>query len=129
VDEGMRLYASIIRDYTIPAKLEHYTCMANLLGCAGHLQEAENMLKAMPCKADVAAWTTLLGACRIYGNLEMAECVAKHVLELEPENAASSVLLANIYTATGNRHHCVNVELQGKEKALKKQPGLKTLHP
>ncbi len=44
----MRLYASIIRDYTILAKLEHYTCMANLLGCAGHLQEAENMLKQCP---------------------------------------------------------------------------------
>ncbi len=65
----------------------------------------------------------MLGACRIYGNLELAECVAKQVLELEPENAASYVLLANIYTATGNRHLCVNVELQGKEKGVKKQPG------
>jgi hypothetical protein len=51
----MRLHASIIRDYMIPAKLEHYTCMANLLFFAGHLQEVENMLKAMPCKPDLAA--------------------------------------------------------------------------
>jgi pentatricopeptide repeat protein len=30
------------------AKLENYTYMVELLGRAGHLQEAENMIKAMP---------------------------------------------------------------------------------
>jgi pentatricopeptide repeat protein len=41
---------SIITLYMISAWLEHYTCMADLLGHAGHLQEAENMIEAMPCK-------------------------------------------------------------------------------
>jgi pentatricopeptide repeat protein len=62
VDQGMCLYASMIRDYMIPAKLEHYTCMVDLLGHAGHLQEAENMVMAMPCKPQAAAWMALLGA-------------------------------------------------------------------
>jgi hypothetical protein len=35
----------------------------------------------MPRKPDVAAWIVLLGACRIHGNVEMAECAAKWVLE------------------------------------------------
>ncbi len=51
VDEGMRCYVSMVTDYMTPAKLEHYTCMTcmvDLLGCAGHLQEAENMVMAMP---------------------------------------------------------------------------------
>ncbi|CAN5960687.1 unnamed protein product [Sphagnum jensenii] len=39
----------------ISAKAEHYTCMVDL-GHAGHLKEAENIIKAMPCKPDVAAW-------------------------------------------------------------------------
>ncbi len=69
--------ASMIRDYMIPAKLEHYTCMVDLLGHAGHLQEAENMIIAMPCKPQAAAWMALLGACRIHGNVGMAERVAK----------------------------------------------------
>ncbi len=38
VDEGMVCYASMVTDYMISAKLEHYTFMVNLLGCAGHLQ-------------------------------------------------------------------------------------------
>ncbi len=44
VDEGMHCYASMVTDYMISAKLEHYTCMVDLLGHAGHLQEVENMV-------------------------------------------------------------------------------------
>jgi pentatricopeptide repeat protein len=122
VDEGMRLYASMISDYVIPAKLEHYNCMVDLLGRAGHLQEAENMVMGMSRKPDVATWRALLSACRIHGNVEMAERVVKQIIELWPENAAVYVLLSNIYTAAGNRHLCEDVEPQRREKAVKKQP-------
>jgi pentatricopeptide repeat protein len=37
VDEGMWCYASMVTEYMISAKLEHYTCMVDLLGRAGHL--------------------------------------------------------------------------------------------
>jgi pentatricopeptide repeat protein len=77
VDEGMQLCASMIRHYMIPAKLEQYTCMVDLLGHVGCLQEAENMIMAMPFKPQVAAWRTLRSACRIHGNVEMAKCVVK----------------------------------------------------
>jgi len=77
VDEGMHCYASMVTDYTSSAKLEHYTCMVNLLGHAGHLQEAQNMVMVMPWKPHEAAWMALLGACRIHGNVEMAERVAR----------------------------------------------------
>jgi thioredoxin-like negative regulator of GroEL len=93
---GHRLYS--------PAKLKHYICMVDFLGHAGHLQEAENLVMAMPCKQQVAAWMALLGACRIHGNVEMAEHIAKQILEMEPENAAAYVLLSSIYAAAGNRH-------------------------
>jgi hypothetical protein len=46
----------MISDYVIPAKLEHYNCMVDLLGHAGHLQEAQNMVMGMSCKPDVATW-------------------------------------------------------------------------
>jgi pentatricopeptide repeat protein len=77
VDEGMCCYAPMVTDCMISVKLEHYTCMVNLLSCAGHLQEAENMVMAMPCKQHVAAWMVLLGTYRIRGNVEMAEHIPK----------------------------------------------------
>jgi pentatricopeptide repeat protein len=100
VDEGMRCYASMSTVYMISAKLEHFTCKIGLLGHAGHLQEAENMIKAMPHKPHVNAWKALLGACRIHGNVEMGERVAKQIVELEPENASGYVLLSNICVAS-----------------------------
>ncbi|CAK9260975.1 unnamed protein product [Sphagnum jensenii] len=87
VVEGLCCYASMSTIHKISAKLEHYTCMVDLLGHAGHLQEADNMIKAIPYYPNVAVWMALLGACRIHGNVEMAEHVVKQVLELEPENA------------------------------------------
>ncbi|CAM6044111.1 unnamed protein product [Sphagnum compactum] len=123
VDEGLRFYSSMSTVYMISVKLEHYTCMVDLLGRAGRLHEAENMLKAMPCKPNAGVWRALLGACRIHGNVEMGERVAKQVLELEPENAAGYVLLSNLYTATGNRDLSENVERQRKERSVKKHPG------
>jgi pentatricopeptide repeat protein len=120
VDEGMRCYTSMITVYIISAKLEHYTCMIDLLGCAGHPQEAENTIKVIPCKPRVAAWRALLGASRIHGNVEM-ECIAEQVPELEPENAAGYVQLSNIYAAVGNKHLCENVKQQRKERGVKKQ--------
>ncbi|CAK9213804.1 unnamed protein product [Sphagnum troendelagicum] len=123
VDEGLRFYSSMSTVYMISANLQHYTCMVDLLGRAGRLHEAENMVLAMPFKPQVAAWRALLGACRIHGNVEMGERVAKQVLELEPENAAGYVLLSNLYTATGNRDLSKNIERQRKERSVKKHPG------
>jgi pentatricopeptide repeat protein len=104
MDEGLRCYSSMSTVYIYSAKLEHNTCMIDLLGRAGRLQEAENMIKPMLCEPTVAVWEALLGACRIHGNVEMGECVGKQVLELEPENAAGYVMLSKtcmLLVATG----------------------------
>ncbi|CAM6062806.1 unnamed protein product [Sphagnum tenellum] len=123
VHEGMCFYASMKEVYMISPTVEHYTCMVDLLGRAGHLEEAENMIKSMPCKPHFATCMALLGACRIHGNVEMGERVAKQFIELESENAAGYVLAANIYPASGNKHLCEDVELQRKERDAKRQPG------
>jgi hypothetical protein len=123
VDKGMRCYASMVADYMISIKFEHYTCTVNLLGHAGHLEEAEKLVMAIPYEPHVAPSMSLLSTCRIHGNVEMAEHVANRILEMEPDNAAGYVLLSNIYAAAGNWHLCEDVEWQRKEKGVKKQPG------
>ncbi len=54
-------------------------------------------MRTMPLKLHVASWMALLGTCRIHGNMEMGEPVAKQILELEPENATGYMMLLNIY--------------------------------
>ncbi len=82
------------------------------------------MVMAIPCKPQVAAWMASLSDCRIHGNVEMAECIAKQVLAMGPESVAGSVLLSNIYGAASNGDHCENIEWQRKEKGAKKQARL-----
>jgi pentatricopeptide repeat protein len=123
VDEGMCCYASMITVYMISPKSEHYSCMVDLLGRAGKLHKTENMIKVMPGKLYVPAGGLLLGACKIHGNVEMGERVAKQFLELEHENAVDYVFLSNIYTAAGNRHLCENVELKRQERGVENQTG------
>jgi hypothetical protein len=69
----------ILQDFS---KIGTLHLLADLLGHAGHLHEVENMMKAMPCKPNVAMWMALLIACRIHGNVQMGEHIGKQVLEL-----------------------------------------------
>ncbi len=69
VHEGMCFYASMKEVYMISPTVEHYTCMGDLPGRAGHLQEAENMIKSIPCKPHFAPCMALLGAGRIHGKM------------------------------------------------------------
>jgi hypothetical protein len=91
--KACRVYGSMSEIYRIPAKLEHYTCMVDLLGRTDHLQEPENMIKAISCKPNAVVWGGLLGVRRIHGNVKMGERAAQQVLELDPENAAGYVLV------------------------------------
>jgi hypothetical protein len=117
VDEGMHCYITMATDYMISTRLSHYTFMVDLIGRANHLHEVEIMVMAIPCKPQVSAWMALFGTCRIHGNVEMA---AKQILEMEPNNATSYMLLSNIYVVIGNEHLSENVEQQKKEKGCEK---------
>ncbi len=63
------------------------TTLLDLLGCAGHLQVAEDMINWCPM------WRALLGACRIHSNVEMKEMVTKQVVQVDLDNASGYVLL------------------------------------
>ncbi|CAK9236426.1 unnamed protein product [Sphagnum troendelagicum] len=123
VDEGLRCFESMSTDCMISARLEHYTCMVDLLGHAGRLHEAEAIIKTMPYKPDAAVWKALLNACRVHGNMEMGERIAKQVLKVDPGNAASYVLLSNIYAAVGKWNLSAILQQQRLERGVKKQPG------
>eukprot|EP01018_Ginkgo_biloba_P034705 Gb_25843 [translate_table: standard] len=101
LDEGWQYFNSMSQDYHITPSSEHYACMVDLLGRAGHLDEAYNFISNMLMEPDACIWGALLGACRIHGNVKLGERVAEHLFESEPQNAGNYVLLSNIYAAAG----------------------------
>lgn len=124
VDEGLHYFQSMTDVFGISPAIEHYACMVDLLGRAGRLHEAENLIKMMPCEPNATVWTTLLGASRVHGNVQMGGYVAERVLELDPDNSAGYVLLSNLYAAAGNWDGSEKLQKKRLERGVTKKPGL-----
>eukprot|EP01018_Ginkgo_biloba_P030284 Gb_21439 [translate_table: standard] len=135
VDEGWHYFDCMSREYCITPRVEHYACMVGLLGRAGHLDEAQELIKRMPFEPDAGVWGTLLGACSVHCNIELAERVSKHLFVLEPKKAGNYILLSNIYAAAGRWDGVAKMRTMLKDKGLKKSPGCSwieienTVHP
>jgi hypothetical protein len=109
--------------YHITPTMDHYGCMVDLLGRAGRLEEAQNFINKMPIKPDAVVWSCLLAACRMHNNVEIGECTAKHIFNLDPTNPAPFVLLSNIYAAAGRWGDIEKVRKLMKNRGIKKTPG------
>ncbi|KAK6127308.1 hypothetical protein DH2020_038971 [Rehmannia glutinosa] len=103
--------------------MEHYGCLVDLLGRAGLLEEAKKVINDMPMRADVGVLGALLGACRIYGNIDMAEEIGKQVIELEPNNSGRYVLLANLYAKAGRYEDVAYIRKLMNDRGVKKVAG------
>eukprot|EP01018_Ginkgo_biloba_P040409 Gb_21270 [translate_table: standard] len=123
VDEGWHYFDCMRQCYHITPAMEHYGCMVNLLGRAGHLDEAQDFIKKMPIKPDATVWGCLLGACRIHNNIELGEQVAERLFELNPKNTSPYVLLSNMYAVAGRWDDIEKVRKMMKDKGVKKKPG------
>ncbi|KAK9123850.1 hypothetical protein Sjap_013452 [Stephania japonica] len=97
VDEGKRLFYSMVPEYHIYPTSEHYAGLVDILGRAGRLEEAIKVIEDMRIEPGSTVWGSLLGACRIHCNIELAERASVRLFELEPTNAGNYVLLAEIY--------------------------------
>lgn len=101
----------------------HYACMVDLLGRAGLVEEAAELIKGLPIIPDANIWGALLGACRIYGNLELATWAAEHLFELKPDHSGYYALLSNMYAETGRWDDANRIRELMKSRGVKKSPG------
>ncbi|KAK7318822.1 hypothetical protein RJT34_03529 [Clitoria ternatea] len=97
VEEGWEFFNSMRNEFYIEPKLEHYGCMVDLLARTGNLSDAYSFIESMPIEPNARLWGSLLSGCRIHHDVELAEKVAEHIFELEPESTRYYVLLSNIY--------------------------------
>ncbi|KAJ6298510.1 hypothetical protein OIU76_019628 [Salix suchowensis] len=101
LQKGRCFFGYISRHKSNALRLQHYACMVDILGRCGKLDEAEELVRNMPVKANSMIWLALLSACRMHSNLEVAERCAKRILDLDPSCSAAYVLLSNIYASSG----------------------------
>ncbi|KAL0417250.1 UNVERIFIED_CONTAM: Pentatricopeptide repeat-containing protein, mitochondrial [Sesamum latifolium] len=123
VDEGRQLFKSMVVDYGLRPSLQHYTCLVDLYSRSGHLEEAEKVLYSMPFKPDEAAWAALLSACSQAGKNKTGVRIAKHLLQVGPEDPSTCTLMSNIFARAAMWESVSTVRRMMAAMELKKKPG------
>ncbi|KAH1153866.1 hypothetical protein GYH30_049484 [Glycine max] len=123
VNDGRHYFNSMIHEHKIEANIKHYGCMVDLLGRAGLLKEAEELIDSMPMAPDVATWGALLGACRKHRDNEMGERVGRKLIQLQPDHDGFHVLLSNIYASKGNWGNVLEIRGIMAQHGVVKTPG------
>ncbi|PIA62704.1 hypothetical protein AQUCO_00200611v1 [Aquilegia coerulea] len=127
VDEGMMFFERMRTEFGISPSIHHYGCMVDLMGRAGYLDQAYELIISMTVKPDSAIWRTLLGACRVHGHVALGEHVVSHLIELKAQEAGDYVLLLNTYASVGDWDKVADVRRLMKEKGIQTTPGCSTI--
>ena len=108
----------LMLEHGIKPELDHYSCIIDLLGRAGRLEEALDIIKRMSISPNAVIWGSLLSSCRVHGNVWIGIHAAESRILLEPGCAATYVQLANLYAGVGYWNHVAKVRKLMKDRAL-----------
>ncbi|KAL6606255.1 hypothetical protein ACP70R_041908 [Stipagrostis hirtigluma subsp. patula] len=124
VDEGLKIFKSMVKDKSIVVRDEHYTCLIDLCSRAGRLDDAKRLIQSLNIKpTSGSVWSALLGGCNAHGNESIGNLAARNLLEAEPDNAGTYTLLSNIYASAGKWKEAAEIRSEMNNRGLKKQPG------
>lgn len=123
VDEGKKIFESM-KDHGVEPRREHFGCLADLLGRAGLVEEAEAVLLDMPIEPHASQWGALMSSCHMHNNINVGERVGKRLIELEPEDGGRYVVLFNLYAVNGLWEDARAVRQMMEERGAKKETGL-----
>lgn len=124
VEEGRQYFDWMQKEYHIQPTIKHYGCLVDILGRAGFVVEAYQLVRNMPMKCNAIVWRTLLAACRVHGNVELGEEVRRHLLELEPDYSSDYLLLANMYASAGQWKDVMKERKSMRDRGVQKpMPG------
>ncbi|KAG0492780.1 hypothetical protein HPP92_006178 [Vanilla planifolia] len=130
VDEGQRIFHEMKEVHHIDPKIEHYGCLADLLGRAGILDEAEQLIESVSNKEKediLPLWGALLGACKIHGNFEMGKRLARKVAQQDAANSGLHPLAANLHAAAERWEDVTAVRKKMRSLGVKKIPGCSSI--
>jgi len=121
-EEGWHLFQTM-ETYGVVKSEAHYACMVDLLGRAGNLEKATELIQSMPIQPGKNVYGALLGASRIHKNIELAELAAEKLFVLDPNNAGRYVILAQMYEDEGRWKDAAKLRKVIREKEIKKPIG------
>ncbi|KAF5179108.1 Pentatricopeptide repeat-containing protein [Thalictrum thalictroides] len=126
VEKGIGIFESM-KEYGMEPGIEHYGCLADILGRAGRVHEAEQILSSMPMEPQASHWGALMAACRTHNNIIVGERVGKHLISMEPHDGGRYILLSNMYAAIGRWEDARDIRREMDRKGAKKETGCSSI--
>lgn len=127
VDEGFWHFKSMSEEFGLVPRMEHYSCMVDLLGRAGRLCKIEEFISKMPMKPNILIWRTVLGACcrenTRNDKSELGQRAAQMLFALEPQNAVNYVLASNMYASSEKWEDMARARRAMRQARVKKEAG------
>ncbi|CAL5415651.1 unnamed protein product [Camellia sinensis] len=125
VDEGLEYLHSMYHKHAVVPNTKHYTCVVDMLGRAGRLDEAYKIAKSIQVKPDEGGllWGTLLSTSRLHGMVDIAFEASKWLIESNQQVAAAYVTMSNTYALAGKWDNVHSIRSEMKRVGVSKEPG------
>ncbi|XP_071937596.1 pentatricopeptide repeat-containing protein At3g22690-like [Coffea arabica] len=132
VDNGLQ-YFKMMKKYGLVPREDHQTCVIDMLGRFGRLDEAFYLLEEIEdtdsnCESSYGtAWAALLGASQLHGNIKLGERIAKRMVNRN-QTSTAHVTLSNAYAAAGLWDEAYGVrESWRREGDVNGEPGFSSI--
>ncbi|KAL0738728.1 hypothetical protein Bca4012_014938 [Brassica carinata] len=124
IDEGVKLFNEMRSKYGIKPSTEHYSCLIDILGRAGRLLDAYDILKQKPeTRDDAEILRTLFSACCLHRDHSLGDRISRLLLERYPDDASTYTAMFSLFAYDESWDAARLVKLKMKEVGLKKKPG------
>ncbi|XP_020094472.1 pentatricopeptide repeat-containing protein At5g08305 [Ananas comosus] len=122
VDEAWSFF-KLLEAQGMRPHVEHYACLVDVLGRAGQIRDAFELVEKMPMPPSASVLGALLNSCRMHGWVEMGEIVGKRLVELEPYHDGRYIGLSNIYAVGRRWDEAKSMREVMEKRGVRKVPG------
>ncbi|GAB4843586.1 hypothetical protein Ancab_013551 [Ancistrocladus abbreviatus] len=125
VDKGLEHLNSMHAKHGVKPDAMHYTCVVDMFGRVGRLDEAYKLAKSIEVEQNQGAllWGALLSASRLHGRVDIAAEASKWLMESKQQVAAAYVTMSNAYALAGTWDDVNSTRSEMKRMGVKKEPG------
>ncbi|CAN8275045.1 unnamed protein product [Cochlearia groenlandica] len=124
VDEGLNYLNSMAKSYGVIPDSRHYTCVVDMLGRFGRIDEAYDLAKTIEIgREDQGAllWGSLLSAGRLHGRFDIVSEASKRLIQSNQQVSSAYIALSNAYAVSGGWGDSESLRLEMKRSGNVKE--------
>ena len=123
VNEGLRYFNSMVNEYNITPDQDIYSCIVDLLGRAGKVEAAYELIHNMPENPSDSVWGALLGSFKAHKLPILGKLASQFILEARPDMARTYLMLSKLYASEGDWKDFAKMRKLMKGLGSRKEPG------